>query len=141
MSIYLVELEGFRAGKQFYIKEMCILELNGRVFDHRFVTIPAPAQIHDTTNRYIFNHIHGIPFQTHLDKTLPRIPSKSTLITHGLEKASTLQRLYPHCHVISQLNEKSLKSPISTCPLQRHGPNCALAKAKLLRKMLFGCYS
>lgn len=110
MSIYLVELEGYQVGKhRLYIKEICIIRLNGQVFDHRFVTIPSSAQINDATNQYIFRHIHGIPFITAIDKTLPRIPSKSTLITHGLEKANLLQRLYPQCTVMSQLHERRLE--------------------------------
>jgi len=120
-----------------YIKEICLLELNGHVFDHRFVKIPPGAQIADGTNRYIFRHIHGIPFNTKLDKNLPRLPSKSVLITHGLEKARMLQRLYPHCTVLSQLHQKQLKVVSKECPLRRHGPACAHAKAEVLRKLIF----
>jgi len=104
----VVELEGYQAGNRLYIKEICLLELNGKVYDHRFVKIPSSAQINNTTNKYIFRYLHGIPFMTPLDKELPRIASKSILITHGMQKAGLLQRLYPHCTVLSHLHEKRL---------------------------------
>jgi hypothetical protein len=107
-----VNVECYQAGKQLYIKEICLIELNGQVYDHRFVIIPKAAQINDRTNNYIFHQIHGIPFNTKLDKKLPRIAAKSTLITHGIEKARMLQRLYPHCNVLSKLHEKRLSSTI-----------------------------
>ena len=110
MSIYVVELEGYQAGKRLYIKEICLIELNGHVYDHRFVTIPQSAQINDSTNKYVYRYIHGINFKTRLDKPLPRIPSKSILITHGLQKARVLARLYPHCTVQSLMHEKCLKN-------------------------------
>lgn len=110
----MVELEGYQAGNRLYIKEICLIELNGQLYDHRFVKIPEFAQINDTTNKYIFRHLHQIPFNTTFDKSLPRIASKSVLITHGVQKAGLLQRLYPHCKVLSYLHEKRLPQ-VCTC--------------------------
>lgn len=138
MSIYVVELEGYRAGRRMYIKEICMLEAStGHLVDHRFVTIPKGAQIDNKTNRYIYRHIHGIPFNTRFDKFLPRIPTKSLLMTHGIEKARMLQRLYPHCICMSLLHNVSTKRPVNVeCPIQKHGPACAYAKVHVLRNML-----
>ena len=115
MSMYLVELEGYQHGKRLYIKEICLMKLNGQVYDHRFVTIPRRAQVNDATNKYVYQRIHAIPFNTPFDKSLPRLAAKSVLITHGLEKARMLARLYPHCTVLSQLHEYKYPNYIKVC--------------------------
>ena len=144
-QIYVVELEGYHVGrKRLYIKEICLLELNGRVCNHRFCKIPPSPPGDDKTLNYVYHHIHGIPYDTALDKQLPRIEAKSLLITHGLEKAGLLQRLYPHCLVVCWQHEKSydkFKLPTATaavavCPLMKHGPACAFIKAHKLRALL-----
>lgn len=142
MQTYVVELEGYRIGRRFYIKEICLLDMdNGSVFNHCFVKIPAkPRSADKVCQRYVYRHIHGIPFHTRLDKQLPRIPARSLLITHGLEKSRLLQRLYPHCFAISCLHYKAYKRfslpPDLDCPLIDHGPGCAFNKAHKLRTLL-----
>lgn len=154
---YVVELEGYRIGKRLYIKEICLLDPSGEVYDHRFCKIPPsksplPMDYHKTAS-YIYNHVHGIPFHLPgLDKSLPRIPARSLLITHGTEKAGLLQRLYPHCKAISWKHELSYDKlylevqhltrkvnnakKITCCSLLDHGPNCALVKAHKLLLLL-----
>ena len=72
-------------------------------------------QVNNSTSMYVYRHIHGIPFKTLFDKSLPRIASKSILITHGLEKANMLRRLYPHCTVVSQLHETKYPKHEKVC--------------------------
>jgi len=147
-QIYVVELEGYRVGKRLYIKEICLLHLNGHVYNHRFCKIPIMPKDRRLTN-YIYNHCHGIPLNLKdLDKSLPRLPAKSLLITHGLEKQGLLQRLYPHCLALTLASDKSYDKLLTTrhrnlhlhrreCPLLRHGPGCAFVKAhKLLEALL-----
>ena len=140
---YVVELEGYRVGKRLYIKEICILHLNRGLYDHRLCAIP-PNPPNDKTQEFIYHHIHGLPYDCpRLDKPLPRLPAKSLLITHGLEKAGLLQRLYPHCKVICWRHEDKLaydkiKSNSKSCPLLHgHGPACAYNKAHKLLSWLF----
>ena len=139
---YVVELEGYRVGKRLYIKEICILHLNGEPFDHRLCSIPATPP-GDKTQKFTYHHIHGLPFFSTLDKSLPRLPAKSLLITHGLEKAGLLQRLYPHCKVICWRHEEGyteMRDNAHNCPLLHHGPACAFHKAHKLHSWMMGIF-
>ena len=139
----VIEFEGYQqVDNKWYPKELCIVDLTtGKLQTHCLLIMPLPPGP-EKTQAYIYDTLHGIPYYTPQDQPLPHIPPHTVILTHGIDKARTLQRLYPDCHVTSLLeNTKYSNYPTyihTKCPLTNHGPNCAHTKANFLRQLLKG---
>lgn len=149
MAILLVEFESYKIREELHIKEICIIPLLsftcGPPYVHRILRVDSSlvtSTIDKRTCDYIYRNCHQLKMEIpHLDKKkLPDIPSGSLLLTHGVEKARHLRKVYPHCCVLSyssSLGYDKYRLRDWPCPSGViHGKHCAYSKCKNLQYFL-----
>lgn len=149
MAILLVEFEGYKIQGEMHIKEICVIPLlsfsSGPPFIHCLLRVDSSlvkSMIDSQTCDYIFHNCHRLKMEIpELDRyKLPEIPSGSLLITHGIEKARHLRKVYRNCCVLSYSSNLAYEKYCVKdwpCPSRlNHGRNCAYSKCKNLQLFL-----